>query len=431
MSDLSTSPSFGFRSAFALAATPAVVIFLSSNFVNVGNLAFNMIFSRLLGPELFGTLALLLTIKLALLGIMGAVQMAVSQMVASCTGDERPGVEQALSRINRFLFLGLFILGITLTTGLALGEAVGARPLPVETVHLAMLLAAVPFGASLSVLRGIAFGDLRTGRIVLSANVEMGVRLVGALLAWFLGFGLEGIVLAIGLSIVAGWLVVADLLPGAPMTDRFERHVTRVALLSVPFALLQVTQVVALDGEVFLASALLSEADAGLTAALSLFQRIQFFACFALASVLLPRVISAAQAGEPVVSAATPAFVLFAAVSVLVVMSALIAPDMLVTLLVGQAYLPASGSVLSAVLASAAFTFNYLIATFLIALKDKLGIIVIVLGVAAQFGAMAQSDPTTFHELIAMKVLYQIAIAALLCFCLIRRLHQKTSSSTA
>ena len=430
MSDLSTSPASGVRSTFALVATPTVVIFLSSNFVNVGNLAFNMIFSRLMGPELFGTLTLLLTIKLALLGIMGAVQMAVSQMVASCKGDERQGVEQALSRINRFLFLGLFILGISLTTSLALGEAVGAQPLPVETVHLAMLLAAVPFGASLSVLRGIAFGDMRTGRLVLSANVEMGARLLGALFAWFLGFGLDGVIFSVGLSLLAGWIVLADFLPCASQAARVERRVNRVAIVSVPFLLLQVIQVVALDGEVFLATALLSEADAGFTAALSLFQRIQFFACFALASVLLPRVIAAAQAGENVMSAVMPAFVLFAAVSLAVMTSALVAPDALLAILVGNAYLPAGGSVLPAVLAAAAFTFNYLIVTLLIALKDKLGILVIVLGVGTQIGAMTLSDPDTFHELVAMKAFYQIAIAALLCLCLTRQLRKQTHPST-
>jgi hypothetical protein len=81
---------------------------------------------------------------------------------------------------------------------------------------LAILFVSVPFGAALSVLRGVAFGDLRTGRIVLSANVEMGVRLVGALRAWGLGLGIEGVVFAVSLSIVAGWVVLADLLPAAP-----------------------------------------------------------------------------------------------------------------------------------------------------------------------------------------------------------------------
>ena len=120
------------RAVAAIVATPAVVVFLSSNFVNVGNLAFNMIFSRLMGPEMFGVLALILTIKLALLGVLGAVQMSVSQLVASSSEDERPVVGLALSRINRILVLGALVLGTALTGCLLAGGAVDARFLSVE-----------------------------------------------------------------------------------------------------------------------------------------------------------------------------------------------------------------------------------------------------------------------------------------------------------
>ena len=137
------SRKFDLRHLVSLAATPAFIVFLSSNFVNVGNLAFNMIFSRLMGPELFGVLALLLTIKLALLGVMGAAQMAVSQVVASASREEAPKVEQALSRINRFLFAGLFLLGIPLTASFLLVGTVDAR-LELPATHLIVLLLAQP-----------------------------------------------------------------------------------------------------------------------------------------------------------------------------------------------------------------------------------------------------------------------------------------------
>ena len=101
----------------AIAATPAVIIFLSYNFVNIGNLLFNLVFSRLMGPELSGLLAFFLTAKLALLGFFAAFQMGVSKLLASSLHSQRCEVEQALSRINRFLLAGLFKLGLPLTEG--------------------------------------------------------------------------------------------------------------------------------------------------------------------------------------------------------------------------------------------------------------------------------------------------------------------------
>ncbi|MDE9450238.1 hypothetical protein J3R80_07110 [Aliiroseovarius sp. Z3] len=414
MTYLSVPPAPGFRAVAAIVATPAVLVFLSSNFVNVGNLAFNMIFSRLMGPEMFGVLAFLLTITLALFGVLGTVQMSVSQLVASSSEDERPFVRLALSRINRILVMGALVIGAILTGCFLAGEAVDARLLSVEPHLLVLLLAAVPFGASMSVLRGIAFGDMDTGRIVLSANVEMGVRLAGALLAWSLGFGLEGVVVAISLSIVAGWAVLTGLMqPKVGGIDVSPVAMT-VAVTAIPFAILQVTQVAALDGDIFLAKALLSDVEAGYVAALSLFQRIQFFACFALASVLVPQVVRVAKEDGRVVRCALPVYALFGAVSVIVICAALVAPGTLVTLLAGGAYGPAASSLLLAVLAAALFTFNYLTATLLIAVGDRSGLYLIAGGALLQVAVMFWADPTSFGALLAIKAAVQAVTATLI-----------------
>lgn len=415
-----TLPHTGWRQIASLLLAPAVVVFLSSNLVNVGNLAFNMIFSRLMGPELFGVLALLLTIKLALLGVMGALQMAVSQMVASSTGPEESQFEQALSRINRLLIVGLFSLGIPLTAGLVLVEMVVAR-LELPALHLLlMLLVAVPFGASLSILRGIAFGRMQAGRIVLSANAEMVVRLAGALLAWELGFGLEGVVFAISLSIVAGWIVLADLLP-SPRTKLHVRTTAGIlAASAAPFGLLQLSQVLALDGDIFLANAMLPASEAGFIGVLSLFQRIQFFACFALAGVLLPGVIIAVRDGSDVLRASTPVFALFFAVSIFLVIATLLMPSLMISLMVGDQYLAAAPVLIFAVMSAVCFTFSYLAATLLVALGHKIGILVVFAAALIQLAIMFLSCPSSFADLLKVKAMCQAATAMCLVLALLR-----------
>ena len=423
MAYLSVPPTSGLRAVAAFVATPAVLVFLSSNFVNVGNLAFNMIFSRLMGPEMFSVLALILTIKLALLGVLGAIQMSVSQLVASSSKYERPVVGLALSRINRILVMGAMVLGAALTGCLLASEAVGARLLSVELHLFVLLLIAVPFGASMSVLRGIAFGDMETGRIVLSANVEMGVRLAGAFVAWELGFGLDGVVMAISLSIVAGWAVLTGLLQSK--TDKVDvvQVAKSAAVAALPFAILQVTQVAALDGDIFLAKVFLSDIEAGYIAALSLFQRIQFFACFALAGVLLPSVIRVASDGGDVIRCALPIYGLFGAVSLSVFCAALVAPGTLVSLLAGAAYLPAANSLVLAVLAAGLFTFNYLTTTLLIAVGDRSGLCLIAAGSLFQVAVMLWVEPASFGDLVSIKAATQAIIAMLILFRAAHRLR--------
>ena len=364
MSSVAISPSNMRAKLFALCMAPAVLIFVSSNLVNVGNLAFNMIFSRLMGPEMYGVLALILTIKLAILGVLGALQMAVSQMVAATSASDAPSAEHALARINRLLFSGLIFLGLPLTMVLVLSETVGARLGALSPHLLLMLLASIPFGASFSILRGFVFGRMMTKQIIVSANVEMGVRLVGAVFAWTLGFGIEGVVAAISLSIVAGWAVLADLLPRCSTRVDTRKTVKTLTIAAAPFGLLQLAQVIALDGDIFIANASLAANEAGYIAVLSLFQRIQFFACFALAGVLLPGVVIAARDNESLMASAFPIFGLFAAVSCLMLLGAIFAPVALIELMVGREYMAAAAGLIFAVASAVFFTINYLGATF-------------------------------------------------------------------
>ena len=409
--------------AFALA--PASVVFLSSNIVNAGNLAFNVVFSRWMGPDLFGALALLLTIKLALLGVMSALQMAVTEKVAATPAAEDGALRHSLAFANRRLVIAVCIGLLPVSIGLAFaGDLFSALNLPGPHLFL-LLLAAVPFGASLSALRGIAFGRMNTPRIVASGQVEMLVRLGGAVSAWFLGFGMEGVVIAISLSIVAGWAVLANLLPSPGRGGARDGTLAALAIGALPFGVLQLAQVIALDGDIFLAKAILPAEDAGYIAALPLFQRIQFFACFAIASVLLPGVVIASRSGKSLIAPLLPAAALFCVVSVPVLIAAIFWPAALIRLLVGPDYVAAAPALAGAITAAAFFTSSYLAATLLAALRDRSGIAVLFAVAVGQFGLMWVLGPDSLEDLILIKVLCQLGAALVLSSLCVLRIRQR------
>lgn len=398
------------RFVCALAATPTIVIFLSSNLVNAGNLFFNMVFSRLMGPEIFGSLAVVLTAKLAVMGVLGSLQMAISQSVADTDPDRGEETDRTLATVNTWLFTGCAILGAGLLLAFWLFNS---SPMAMA------LVAALPFGASLSVLRGVAYGRLDAWRIVLSANIEMLVRLAGAALAWMLGYGLLGVVAAISFSIFVGWLGLADMLPRSRTARRSDRLVVGAIVISaLTFGLLQVAQVAALDGDVFLARIGLPAIEAGYVAALSLFQRIQFFACFALSGVLLPVVITAAREGRPLWPAIRPIALLFLLVTSLLLLLAIAAPERIVGLIVGSGYLAMAPKLWLAISASAAFTFSYLIATFLVALGDYRGVAIVTTGAVLQLGLMCALPLHDFSDLLNTKLMVQLLVSVALIACL-------------
>jgi len=414
--------------AFALAASPAMAIFLTSNLVNVGNLGFNLLFSRWMGPELFGDLTVLLTIKLALLGILGALQSAVSQNIAAQAPSERGRLMGALSKLNKsVLVIGLLalpVIGFLLVAGDA-GSWLG-----LDSSYLPlMLMTALPIAASLSVLRGVALGQMIVSKIVASSLIEMFVRLLGAIIVWQLGLGIEGVVLIIAVSIVAGWLVLVDLLPSPRSLQTSPAKVAQtIALSALPFGVLYFSQVLALDGDIFLAKALLPAEDAGYVAALLLFQRIQFFACFALASVLLPSVVVAARTGRNLMTSTTPIIGLFLVSATVFLIAAYLQPDLLISLLVGPQYAKAADGLMLAAVASVAFTLSFLIATFLAALNNRTGIWATAAAAILQLILMAvftEGSSVTFINILEIKCAVQCALALGLlvftCAILIRR----------
>jgi O-antigen/teichoic acid export membrane protein len=370
----------------AVALSPAVAVFLSNNAANVGNLAYNMVFSRWMGPELFGALATLLTLKLSLLAVLNALQMAVSQRVSAGDTD---GLRGTLVWLDRRLFRTAVVVALLLLPLALTGQITRALGLPDSTVlGFILLLAALPVTAPLCLMRGVAMGRLASGGIVASGQAEMAVRFLGGIVAWQAGLGLPGVVAALALSLVAGWWPLRRGLSGtAPAKDRTE--LAALAKLALPFAALQVAQVALLDGDVVVANLALSGHDVGLMAVLSLFQRIQFFACFGLAGVLLPAVSAAVARGETGLSELRPISALFLGLSVPLLTLMAIVPVQMISFVAGPAFADAAPALLATGLAAACFTASYLIAMFLAAWGDKRGLILIVAAVPIQFGAYA------------------------------------------
>ena len=394
----------------ALAASPMVAIFLSANLVNVGNLAFNVILSRWLGPSDFGQLATLLTLFLAVMAVLSAVQLAVSEKIAAARGQMWP---EALARLARRALvaggLAVPVLGLlVVVTGI--GSAIGLD----DPSLLVILLCALPLALPLAIARGVAMGRLDARAVILSAQIEVWVRLIGALVAWRAGFGLGGIIAALTISVLAGWLPLWRLtFPRGTGALTAPRIGQALCLAALPFAALQAGQVVLLDADILIAQLRLGSVEAGYVAAFALFQRIQFFACFSLSSVLLPGVASAVSAGSSPARAALPVFALYAAVTLPLLAGTILAPQALLTMLVGPAFVPAAPLLPAVSAGAASFTLSYLIATYLAAKGDRAGLWLVAAWAPLQLGVLAG----TAHDLTALvsvKLAAQLALLSLL-----------------
>lgn len=411
-----------------LAALPAVAIFVSANVANAGNLVFNLLFSRWMGPAMFADLATLLTLKLSLLAVLNAVQMAVSAEAAS-PRDGEAGFAAGMAWLNRAAFVALG-LALPVVLPAALTGAVTAALGLTDGAGLAILLLALPVTLPLCLARGVAIGRIETARIVLSANLEMLVRLAGAILLWQAGHGLAGVAAAIALSILAGWLPVRASVTGPADRAAAFGLAPRIGRLALPFAALQAAQVALLDGDILAARALLDAEQSGMVAVLGLAQRIQFYACFALAGFALSSVTRGRDAGPNGLRGLRPVAVLVAAVNLPAVALAALAPQALIAGLAGQAYAAAAPVLWMAALSAFLFTLSYMAATVLAAFEDRRGIWMITAAVPVQilaFASLVHLPDPALADLLAAKTGVQAGLTTGLAILLYRRLRRHPS----
>ena len=159
----------------ALITSPVLMIFVSSNIAIAGNLIYNILLSWWMEPELFWDLALVLTIKLSILSVLNAVQMAISKDVAANAHPDKLRAYGAMSQAA--LLLEFFVLPTVAFLLWALNLGVSLHLSEPRTLFL--LCAALPFAAPLCFARGVATSQLSVRAIIASIQVEMLVRLLG------------------------------------------------------------------------------------------------------------------------------------------------------------------------------------------------------------------------------------------------------------
>jgi len=310
---------------------PALIIFISANIANVANLAFNMLFARMMTPSEFADLTLLMSIKLGLLSIFSALQFGISEITVKSDISEARSLAARLSKRS-------LIVSIPLCFGLIIFAEFIASILNFQApTALICLFLAIPFFLPMIIFRGLAQGQMHLPKMVGSFQAEWIIRLFGCWLMWIAGFGLMGITVALILSILAGLIFTVDkadlraLYTSAPSQHSFIKT-------TLPYGCIFLAQVLALDGDIFIAKAAFSSEVAGGAAGFLLIQRIFFFAFLSFACVLQPFIIGQTVSENDAYKSLLKLLriLIIASVGALLVMA--INPKLFVSLFLGENY---------------------------------------------------------------------------------------------
>ena len=274
-----------------------VAFFVANGATGLANFVFNVVISRMLGPNQYGALGALLNLVLILSVLLSGLQVAVTTAVAGM--EERSEEDLGVSHLVKH-FIGI---GLVLSVGLAV-----ISPLIRSYLHLhsdASVLILVGWclpSVLIALFQGILIGEHRFGWVAGATLVSTVVgRLLLGVLFVELGFGLNGAIAATTVAQVLSLLVFV-----IPL----RRQLWHLASSSVRRVSLGVRELVlstlALAGfwvlasmDTVLARHFLSATASGHYAAASVAGRIALFATGSIATLALPRLsIGAGRSAE-------------------------------------------------------------------------------------------------------------------------------------
>ncbi len=374
--------------------------------VNGGNYLYNLFLGRILGPAAFAEAALLVTLLLVLSFMGMTFQLATAKFAVIFSGDEWKSFRNKIYKQASYfgLIVGLLILVFSKKLQVLFNT---------ESHWMFVVFAiGIPCYFFMSVNRGTFQGQLKFNKLSITYQTEMWSRLLITMALIFLVPMQPGILVALGIliSFLFG-LFPSDVkgLSFSGATTMLPENSKRVSQFIFLTACYELTQIIINNSDVLLVKHYFEAHEAGLYASLALIGRVVYFVAWMFVMLLLPTVVQKQKDGEPT------APILFKYVSYIGLLSAAIVvtcylfPDLIITLMFGDAYTSVATLLWQYALATSLFAISNIFAYYFLSLDHYVPVILSgVLGMSQVFLV------AFFHENLEMVVHMQIIAMSIL-----------------
>jgi O-antigen/teichoic acid export membrane protein len=388
--------------------TGSALLLISMTVVNAGNYLFNLILGRWLGPVVFADLSLMVTILLMVTLITSTLQTTAAKFAAvySATNDVT-----RLAGLRRWAGRWAWGLGLAFSLVIAVGSPFLQKFFHTQSFWPFVMLAVVmPPYLVMGIDRGLLQGQTRFGLLALSYQAEMWVRLVAALAFVAVGWAVNGAVAGLSLSLVASWLVARQVRRGLPAQARLDPAARKkVTFFMVPTGAALIGQIFINNSDILIVKHFFATQTAGEYAALALIGRVVFFATWSVVAVMFPLVAQKYQKGEAHRYLLGLSLGLVGVVSGGIIAATLIAPEFIVGVLFGEAYLAIAPLLWLYAIATMLYALSNVVINYRLSLDNSIGSYLAVIGGMAQVIGL-----WLFHASLLQVVMVQIYIMLIL-----------------
>ena len=375
--------------------------------VNGGNYVYNLILGRLLGPESFAEAALLVTLLLILSFLGMTFQLATAKFAVLFSGEEWSNFRNLMYRLA---------MGFGLATGVLMVFFSKDLQSFFNTNNSSMFIIfgiGIPLYFLMSVNRGTFQGNQDFQKLSLTYQTEMWSRLL-ITLGLLLFVPLEPafiVALGIALSFMFGLIPSNFKEISFAKTNALQpENAKRVSNFILLTACYEFTQIIINNSDVLMVKHYFNEMDAGLYASLALIGRVVYFVAWMFVMLLLPIVVQKQKDGEPTAPILFKYVGYISLLSVFIVMACYLFPELIISLMFGEAYISMSGLLWQYAFATSLFAISNIFAYYFLSLDHYIPVILSGLLGLSQILLVA-----FFHSSLEMVVQVQIiAMVALL-----------------
>ncbi|WP_345741862.1 oligosaccharide flippase family protein [Saccharicrinis aurantiacus] len=376
--------------------------------VNGGNYLYNLLLGRILGPAEFANAALQITLLLILSFLGMTFQLTTARFAVE--QENKNWIAQ-----RHFLIVVSSIAGIIIGVLLIIFSSLLQTTFHTQTKLVFILLGiGVPLYFIMSVIRGTYQGKQAFKKLSISYQSEMLSRLVITLSLLYLTGIESSVIVAIGilLSFVFG-LYPSKLKNYKSVTKSEVRNINtrpiyRFMMVTAGYEL---SQIIINNSDVLLVKHYFNDTDAGLYSALALIGRVVYFVAWMFVMLLLPKVVQKNKNNEKTKPLLFKYMSMIAVLSFVIVCTCYFAPNLIITLMFGSAYLSMAPLLWQYAVATSLFALANIFAYYFLSLDQYLPVVL-----SGLFGLLQVFLVVFFHNTLYEVVHVQIIAMAILLF---------------
>ena len=402
------------------------ILLIGTLIVNILGFLYHFYIGRALGPESYGILGAILSLLYVIAIVFNTIQTSLTKFFSNLNAtNQHKKINYLLIKSNK----KLFIYGILITLVFLAFSPLIASFLKISIKPIIVLSLLIPFSLTLPVVRAILQGLQKFKGLSINLVLEGISKFSLGVLFVAIGWQVSGAILAIVLSFIIPYIFGLFQVKSFFRKEKEKVNSSEIYKGTFPvfITLLLITSMYSID--TLLVKHFFSDLEAGFYSSVSLIGKILFFGSLSISQVMFPKLVELKSKNQVSKKLFYRSLALISSVLIFALIIYFLFPELIIKILFGGLFLPASNLIAPFGLFMALISLIYLISLYHLS-SNKHGFIYILL-----FALVLESALIYFIHVSLLQIVLMISIITFIVFIILLLLvifekNEKTKNET-